>query len=366
MADRRLHVVVDGRELLGKPTGVGRFLTEVLRAWAEDESFRHRVTIVVPRDPPPAPFPQDARFAWYIEPGRTAGTRWEQTRLPRRVRALGADVLLAPAYTAPLRVGVPVVLVVHDVSFFAHPEWFPARERWRRRWLTRASARRAAAVVTVSQFSAGEVVRWMGIPRDRVIVAPNGAPRASGPGAAPGGREPMVLYVGSLFTRRRLPDLIGAFALVAAADRDARLVLVGDNRTSPRIDPRAMAAGLGVADRVDWREYVDDAELDRLYDRARAFVFLSDYEGFAMTPLEAIAHGVPPVLLDTPVAREIYDDAALYVRPDPPAVADAILTLLGDAAVRARLAAAGARALARYSWVRTAALIRETIEAAAR
>jgi glycosyltransferase involved in cell wall biosynthesis len=366
VADRPLHIAIDGRELVGKPTGVGRYLTEVLRVWASDRSFRHRCTIVVPRDPPAAPFPQDARFTWYIEPGAAAGTVWEQTRLRARVAELAPDVFLAPGYTAPLFISVPFVLAVYDVSFFAHPEWFSTREGLRRRWVTRAAARRAHSVITISEFSAGEIVRWMGIARDRIRLAPPGAPAAS-PGAPPASsaRAPLVLFVGSLFQRRRIPELMRAFASAAAAT-PARLILVGDNRTSPPLDPRTLAADLGVADRVDWRAYVADAELEALYGRARVFVFLSEYEGFGMTPLEAIAHGVPPILLDTTVAREVYGDAALYVSADPAAIASAMTTLLTNADAHAQLVAAGRARLARYSWPRTAGVVLDALAAAAR
>ena len=85
--------------------------------------------------------------------------------LPRMVRQAHANVLFAPAYTAPLASPVPVVLTVHDVSFCAHPEWFSWREGMRRRLLTRRSARRAARVLTVSQFSRDEIVRHLGVAR---------------------------------------------------------------------------------------------------------------------------------------------------------------------------------------------------------
>ena len=134
----------------------------------------------------------------------------------------------------------------------------------------------------------------------RIRLAPPGAPTVTPLREAPGTREPLVLFVGSLFNRRRIPDLLSGFARAAQRVPDARLVLVGDNRTHPPIDPTAIAASLGLAARVDWQSYVTDDALELLYDTARVFAFLSDYEGFAMTPLEALAHGVPSVLLDTP------------------------------------------------------------------
>jgi glycosyltransferase involved in cell wall biosynthesis len=256
------------------------------------------------------------------------------------------------------------VLAVYDVSYFAHPEWFGWREGLRRRWLTKRSARRAASIVTISEFSASEIVRYLGISRDRIRLAPPGAP-ASRVAEDGGQRPPLVLFVGSLFNRRRIPELIRGFALAAARVPEARLVLVGDNRTHPPIDPLALARELGISDRVTWRSYVDEAALQSLYQQARVFAFLSDYEGFAMTPLEAIAAGAPPILLDTLVAREIYRDAALLVTDEPGAIASAMTLLLSDPVQHAALLTAGRRRLERFSWSRAAAEIRRALEEAA-
>ena len=107
----------------------------------------------------------------------------------------------------------------------------------------------------------------------------------------------------------------------------------------------------GVASRIRVCEYIDDAELARLYAEASVFAFLSDYEGFGFTPLEALAAGVPPVVLDTEVAREIYGPSAAYVaEPRPDAIAAALETVLTDPAERARILSTAPGVLARYSW----------------
>jgi glycosyltransferase involved in cell wall biosynthesis len=337
-----LHIGVDGRELAGQPTGVGRFLGEILRVWSADAAFPHRVTVF---SPPPN------------EPG---GTWWEQTQLPRLARRAGVDVFFAPGYTAPLRLHCPSVVAVHDVSYFAHPEWFHWREGLRRRWLTKSSARRASRVVTISEFSSREIQKWLGVRPERIRIVFPGAPSVAGPTG--GERQPIVLFVGSLFNRRHIPELIAAIARVPQAS----LVLVGDNRTTPREDPLALAERAGVRDRVRWQAYARDAELDELYASAQAFAFLSEYEGFAMTPLEALARGTPSVLLDTPVAREIYGDAALYVRADVDEIAAALRALLTDAGERARLLAAGQPLLQKYRWDAAAAHMQTVLEDAAR
>jgi glycosyltransferase involved in cell wall biosynthesis len=362
MGDVPLKIAIDGRELVGKPTGVGTYLAEILRAW-KTSPFPHRLLVITPS-------PVDAHLSrelndvvWHVEPARSAGTRWEQTRLPRALARAQPDVFFAPANTAPLRLPCPLVLTIHDVSFFAHPEWFGRREGWRRRWLTRTAARRARRVVTVSEFSRAEIQKHLQLPADRFVVAPNGSPVVVNGSSAP--RSPLLLYVGSLFNRRHVPDLIKAFASVAARVPEARLVLVGDNRTFPRIDPREIAAAHGVQDRMEWREYASDGDRDKLYRSARAFAFLSDYEGFGIPPMEALAHGVPSVVLDTPVSREVYGEAALRVSPDTAAIADACVQLLTDDGLRSRLLEAGRSRLARYSWSTTATTVRRVLEEAA-
>jgi glycosyltransferase involved in cell wall biosynthesis len=159
---------------------------------------------------------------------------------------------------------------------------------------------------------------------------------------------------------------------------EARLELVGDNRMQPQVDlaqliaRSALSAGTPQAavlapDRIRARDYASEAELSSLYARASAFAFLSDYEGFALTPLEALAAGIPSALLDTEVAREIYGPAALYVdRPDPDAIASALERLLYDDVERRRILDAAPAQLARYSWRECAQRTLQTLLAAAR
>jgi glycosyltransferase involved in cell wall biosynthesis len=273
-------------------------------------------------------------------------------------------VFFGPAYTIPLRLGRPAAVLIHDVSYFAHPEWFGWREGLRRRWFTGMSARRARVVLTVSAFSADEIARYTRIDRDRIVVVPPGAPALDSNAA--GAREPIVLFVGSLFARRRIPDLIAGFAEARQRVPAARLVIVGDNRTQPPIDPLALARAAGVGDAVEWRAYVSDDELTRLYREARVFALLSDYEGYLMTPLEAFAHGVPAVLLDTPIAREAYGGAATLVGSGPSALAAALVPLLSDTGVHAAAVAAGRARLERASWATSAATVLDALVGMAR
>jgi glycosyltransferase involved in cell wall biosynthesis len=364
---------IDGRELLGRPTGVGRYLAELLARWTRDpQAAGHELLLYTPAPVTTAPWwgRGGARVEVRVVAG-APGTTWEQLRLAAAVGRDRPDVLFCPAYSGPLLARCPLVVCVHDVSFLAHPEWFPRRAAWRRRALVAATARRASTVLTVSEFSRSEILARLRVPPGRVRTVLSGAdPHACfGGNAAPAPaawREPLVLYVGSLFNRRRVPDLVAAFARLHARRPDARLEIVGENRTFPRQDPAGVAADLGVGHAVRLRDYVDEPTLAGLYARARAFAFLSEYEGFGFTPLEAMRAGVPAVVLDTPVAREIYRDAALLVRRgDLDGTAEALARAMEDGAERQRLAEAGARVAAGYTWQRAATATLAAIEAAA-
>ena len=363
-----IRIGIDARELLGHPTGVGRYLAELLRRWTARKDSAARRFILY------APEPLPARLAGSTElrvlPGGR-GTWWEQTALGRAVRRDSPDVFLAPAYTAPLGVGVPLAVTIHDISFVAHPEWFRWRERWRRRVLTARTARNASVIFTDSEFSRSEIEARLGVEPTRIrVIAPGVTTRAPDPGSRipdPDSRSPLVLFVGSLFNRRRLPDLIAAFARATAHLPDAQLVIVGADRTWPVQDLSEHARSLGVAEKVRVLDYVDESQLARLYARASVFAFLSEYEGFGLTPLEALTAGVPIVVLDTPVAREVYGPAAAYVpRGDIDAAAAALGRFLHSPAAGDEQLAHAPAVLARYSWDRAADETLHHVEAIAR
>jgi glycosyltransferase involved in cell wall biosynthesis len=360
-----MRVAIDARELAGRPTGVGRYLAELLDRWADSpDARRHEWRVYSPQ---PVTLPAALASSAVLIPGK-GGTRWEQSALPRALGRDKPDVLFAPGYTAPLTAPCPVALTIHDVSFAAHPEWFSFREGLRRRTLTAWSARRARLVLTDSQFSRDEITRHIRIPPDRIRVIPLGIRRPVGRPAI--AREPIILYVGSIFRRRHVETLIDAFVnQVATRVPGSRLEIVGENRMYPPGDPAEMLRRCPpeIAHRVTVRSYVDEVTLGGLYERASVFAFLSSYEGFGLTPLEALAAGVPPVVLDTPIAREVYGSAARYI-PTIAAVAslaDTLTELLLDATARHAVLVHAAGVLARYDWNWTAGTTLRALEEAA-
>ena len=232
------------------------------------------------------------------------GTRWEQWDFARALRASRPDVLFAPGYTAPLACPAPVALAVHDVSFFAHPEWYPAarasadaRSRPGRRgapgscWRRRRS-RRARSCATSASTPPGFAWSTSASARRR---EPSGE-----------SRDPVVLFVGSLFQRRRVDVLIDAFAVVARTRPGARLEIVGENRTTPRVDFAAAIAARGLEGARAPAALGRRRHPRRLVSpRHRLRVSLASTKASASPRSRRMARGAVPLVLDTPVAREI-------------------------------------------------------------
>lgn len=378
-----MRIGIDARELCGHATGVGRYLTGLLQQWAtSDRARRHEFVLYAPETI--AMRLDTRRFATRAVPG-TGGTAWEQVQLPAAAARDHLDVWFSPAYSLPLRLKAPAVVAIHDLSFVAHPEWFGLREGARRRFLVRQAARKARAIVTISEFSRGEIVERLGMAPENVRVIPPGLGTVvnrqsslASPEVAVSNRlttadrrlmttpKPQVLYVGSVFNRRHVPDLIRSFAPIARAHANASLDLVGDNRSYPYEDLSRTIAAEGLERQARWHAYVPEDRLRALYQQARAFAFLSEYEGLGLTPLEALGAGVPPVLADTPVARESCGDAALYVPSnDRGATTRALELALFSATARTQLLSAAPPILARYSWPRAADQTLALLEASA-
>jgi len=263
-----------------------------------------------------------------------AGHAWEQGWLPLAAR--GADWLLCPANLAPLAAR-NVAVVIHDAAPLREPSWYSSLYvRWQRFVLPRI-ARRARLVITVSEFSRGELRELLGV--DAVVV-PGGVGERFVPGATATlpVERPYVLSVGSRTARKNLGALDECARRLRANGID--LLAVGGDRPQFRdaTDSGSAIRSLG---------YVSDEHLPGLYAGALCFVMPSLYEGFGLPCLEAMACGTPVVAAAAGALPEACGGAALLADPrDPVAIADAVERACGDA----RLAAAGIARAAEFPW----------------
>jgi glycosyltransferase involved in cell wall biosynthesis len=363
---------VDARELQGHPTGVGRYLRNLVRGFTQE--LGDTVVAYVSGGSPADRVLEHPLVEVRPLPRMRPGLAWQQVRLPPAVRTSRLDVFFAPAYTCPWFLGIPCVTTVHDLSFFALPEDFAWLDGVRRRLTVAASMRASARVIAVSDFTRREIAARFPSAAGRVATIPHGAdddlprpPPRDEARARLGLRGPLVLTVGTVFGRRRLPVLLRAISRLRARFPGLRLDVVGDVRAHPPFDGPALARTLGLEGCVSFSGFVDEAGLADRYASAEAAVFLSAYEGFGLPALEAMARGVPVVVSDRPALNEIFGEAALVVPlEDEGAIADAIGRLLEDHELRARLAHRGRHLAARHSWTIAARQTHDVLLAAAR
>jgi glycosyltransferase involved in cell wall biosynthesis len=266
--------------------------------------------------------------------------------LPRLLKRLKPD-LAHFLYAMPPRYRGRSVVTVHDLSFEHFRDVMSLRDRLLFRTQVPRSARRAARVLTGSEWTKRDLVEHYGLAPDRIAVTPYGVDpvyRPEGPRAD--GRY--ALFVGAIQPRK---DPLAALEAIALVDSDLRLLLVGPEKLgADRVHDAILE--LGLEGRVELRGHVERDELAALYRGAAVLVYPSRYEGFGLPVLEAMASGTPVVATTAASLPEVAGDAAVLVEPgNPAALAGGIERALAD---RERLVAAGLERARGFSWAETA------------
>jgi len=277
----------------------------------------------------------------------------------------GIDLLHAPGYIAPLASGVPVVLTVYDLIALRHPRWCKRSNALHYGLMLPPSVRKAARIIVPSEATRRDVAERFPAASPKVRVIPLGVGeqyrRLADRGAVRracdryGLPERFILFVGTQEPKKNVPGLLRAFQLLRSGGSCAHKLALAGRRGWGRADVPARIRELGLTGEVVMTGYVPDGDLVCLYNAADLFVFPSLYEGFGLPPLEAMACGVPVVCSTAGGLADVVAGAALTAEPgDAPALAAAMREGLTDAALRGRLAAAGAERAAQFTWRRHA------------
>lgn len=302
--------------------------------------------------------------------GRLGKVWFEQVGVPRMAAHLGADLLHVPYFGAPAASPIPVIVTVHDLIQLVVPRLRGGPLNRAYNLLAAVGARRGAMLLADSEHSRQQAMQRLKLPPERVRRVYLAAdPRFRADGAKeeedalrsryrlPG---QFVLCMGPVDWRKNIELLIRAYACSGV---EWPLVVTGEAR-SGRIssfpDLQREVEASGAAERVRFLGWVDEAVKPALYRTASLFVYPSRYEGFGLSPLEALASGTPTLCSNATSLPEVVGDAALLFDPeDESGLASLLQRAVQDEALRARLRSAGPAQAARFSWEKTA---RETIE----
>jgi glycosyltransferase involved in cell wall biosynthesis len=254
------------------------------------------------------------------------------------------------------------VTTVHDLLYMMVPEAHFGVRGLGMRVLVPAAARRSDRVIAISKSTRDDVVERLHVPAERIDIVPQGIGVSAAADPPPEaelrerlglGDRRVLLSVSTKRAHKNLRRLLDGHARIPAPDRPL-LVLPG-YPTPYEQELHEHARVLGTEGDVLFLGWLDPAELEGLYGAAECFVFTSQYEGFGMTVLEAMARGVPVACSRASAIPEVAGDAALLFDPESvEEIAVAIRSLLGNAQLRDRLAEAGRRRAAEFSWERTA------------
>lgn len=296
-----------------------------------------------------------------------------QAALFRRRMACAVDVFHATDHYIPLLRDVPVVATVMDLIPFLHPEWVSSGLRPLKNWLFKRSILSADHLITISEHSKGDLIRYLNVPAEKISVTPLGVDACYFTQIEADVRQAALrryalspdffLFIGTLQPRKNVHTLLDAHALLPLSVQQAHPVVIvgregwGVDALLPRLRQ------LEQVGTVRWLDYVPQDDVMALLQSARALTFVSLYEGFGLPVLEAFAAGCPVIASNTTSIPEVAGDAACLVDPNSPrAIADAMLCLLEDDAYRVHLIAQGRARAAQFTWDACAKATREAYQ----
>jgi glycosyltransferase involved in cell wall biosynthesis len=338
-------ICVNARFRFQRTTGVQRYADAVLRRLPGDVD---------------AVMPSRSAFSRGVR-----GQIWEQFELPSQV---GKRVLWSPCNTGPLGVRRHVI-TIHDTAVFDCADCYSRKYGTWHRWMTPRLVKRAAKILTVSQFSKSRLLEHFRLPEDRVVVAGNGVDAQFQPSSAEDQERvradyrlprQFALTVGTLDPRKNLRGILAAWRMTPGLD-ELPLAVAGCQVAVFR-----SAINEPIPSSVHMLGYVPDDRLPALYSAASVFIFASLYEGFGLPPLEAMACGTPTVCANSSALPEIVGGAAVLVDPRSPfGIGEAVKRVVDDRALQARLRQLGRQRAKEFDWKETAACVWDVLRSAA-
>lgn len=354
--------LIDGYSLsnASQNRGIGTFLKQLLIGLPGDPALSVRVLAE-----PAASLPAGvARMTMHRPAPQRLRSLSHDLLLPVDLRRCGCEVFHSPAQHPPARSPVPWVQTLHDLTplTWPHPLLAPERQRWTR---VGPRLRRAAAVATVSRFSADEAIRRLDLDPRRLEVIPLGVdPAVFRPSGPQDQDAPYLLHVAAWGPHKGFDEALAVIARLAEQGLPHRLVLAGPQDKWMASQVRAAVQMSPRPDRVEVAGYV--ADLPATYSGATALLMTSRCEGFGLPTLEAMACATPVVAFANSALPEVVGEAGILVDDgDVEAMARAVRELIESASLRQDLVAAGLARAAQFRWEDMGHAYRELLESVA-
>jgi glycosyltransferase involved in cell wall biosynthesis len=366
-----MRIGIDARTFNKHKTGMGveRLLRNLLENWLKIYPQHEYLLISDEELFIPNSLSSAANIKVIVRPGLRKGLLWTYWTLPRVLAEYKADVLLSPAYyTALFTPGIPKVVMIHDISYRAIKEEYPRKQGMVFNLMSYLSCVFANKIATISHYSQSEIEKYYRPARGKVVTIYLGLeehfkPRQSGQLKE---GHPFFLYVGTMYKRRHVQELLDAYERLPDGEKTPDLVLVGANKIHPIYDVAARVKEINTNNKnrtIYHSETVDESKLISLYQNCLAFYYLSSYEGFGFPPLEAMACGAPVVTARSTSIPEVVGDNALFVDPESIQEISASMSLMiNDEKRRELLARAGIDRAARFNWHNSAVAYMKLLE----
>ncbi len=290
---------------------------------------------------------------------------WEQLVLPPALKQHKVDLLHALAFVSPWASRIPTVLTIYDLSFIHYPELFRPFNRWYLGTFTRMSARRAQAIIAISDSTRNDVILAFGVPSQRVHTVYCGTDDVFHPippaqiaafRAEKHLPERFIFRLGTIEPRKNVEGVIRAYAAWRQRDPAAPLLVIGGGKGWYYRQIFKLVETLGMRQSIQFPGYIPQNELPLWYNAADMFVYPSHFEGFGLPVLEAMACGIPVITSDSSSLPEVAGDAAILVSPtDIDGLSHAMEKVFTDAELAHSLTAKGLRQASKFRWEKTAA-----------
>lgn len=365
-----LKIGIDGHNLEKARYGVGQYIYSVLKA-ASDIPFAQKnfqITLYFHKKIPQGlDFPRLNLKKKLIKlPGiRPSFTLFYNFLIPYWAWRDKIDIFFFPSYMLPLFYWKKAVVVMHDVAYEAHPEWFPKRYLVPYKILSRWAVRKAEAIVTPSEFSKKEIVKYYKAPAQKIFAIPLGLDPQFRPVEDKsilrktrekyGVKKEFILFAGQIFTRRYVKEAMVAFFQIAPEFPGLQFLVIGQNRIQPYFDLEKLVKNLNQKagrDIIVRYPYAEQKDLQCLYSAACLTIWISSYEGFGLPPVESVACGTPVLTAPYKALSETLGSNVFFVkRPsDIQELAQVLRQALTNSKKRQAIVNEGQKAAQRFSW----------------